>query len=126
MSSVKTDRNHNGFTLVEVIVFLVVVSIVGVMIFTYSMSARHAVDPVRTLDVRNRLQSVMETLVMDYKQRLAAGTLTLAGFRDHAGSVAAGGVSVGTEMVRIQAGDPQVLKITVSLEGQSLCALFTQ
>jgi hypothetical protein len=120
------DVGTQGFTLLEIIIFLIVSSIVGTMLVTYSLSARHAVSPLTSLSIRNRLETGMETVVIAYKKALAEKSLVLSDFRAHAESLSPGGVTISTQMVTLQAGDPSVLKVTVSLEGQSLCALFTQ
>lgn len=119
--------NNKGFTLVELILFLVLASIVGTALFTYSMSSRYGAGSVAAMKTRLELQAAMETVVFTYKKDMSDGSFDLAEFRN---SVVALNlpVTVNTRLEpgMIQAEDPRILKITLSKEGQSIWALFTE
>ncbi|MFH1153086.1 MAG: prepilin-type N-terminal cleavage/methylation domain-containing protein [Pseudomonadota bacterium] len=119
-----TPTHKQGFTLIELIVFIIVASIVFTLISTYSMSSRHSVEPVSILRTRLQLQKSMELLVVGYKQRLAAGSFQPAEFKAFADTSGMEGVAVTTAMVIIQSDDRHMLQVTLSKEGQSVCALF--
>ncbi len=121
------DLDDQGFTLLELILFLVIASIAGTAIFTYSMSTRNSTDLVAVMNTRLELHTAMETLVYTYKEQMTDRTLDLTDFKIFAEN-AGFPVTVNAELKSkmIQEDDPRMLKITLSKEGQSLWALFTE
>jgi len=125
------DPNNRGFTLIELIIFIVVASIVGTALFNFSMSSQHVVTPRAMLSTRLNLQTAMETIVYDYKIRLSTDSLDLAEFKNHAETVNLPGVSGVSVTATLETGtlqddDPRILEIVVSKQGQSLWAFFTE
>lgn len=123
------DRKARGFTLLELILFLILASIAGTMLYTYAAGLNNGLLPVETLRTRLVVQEAMESVVILYKTEILKGSLDLEDFKAKAKVEAEGlGVSCSStlESGMIEPDDPPILKLTVSLGGQSLWALFTQ
>ncbi|MEW5723493.1 MAG: type II secretion system protein [Thermodesulfobacteriota bacterium] len=145
----KTGRpvKASGFTLLEVIVTLIVAGLLAAMIF--NLLSSHAADSTRPVQMARdnlTLYQVMENMTGDYKARLAQGSLaspfSIQDFKTRVENgnnngndpyygdytVQAGYVSVdnATGTVTASAGPTRFLKVTISRDGQSLTAIFTE
>ena len=142
--SVSKHRHPNGFSLIEIIIALLVASLLGTVLIQYmSTSLIKSAEPVIMIQKGYDLNHVMESMTADYKNLLLTATDPLTTFKNYVenGNSAenspyygeAYGVQtkyiafdVGGDEKVPDPGDNQILKVTITLNGQSLTALFTK
>lgn len=118
---------QKGFTLLEVIIFLVIAAIVGSMLVTHvGTSTKYSVEPVLMLNDRNGLQAGMEEINQEYKRRLAAGSLSLSTFKAEFVDLRPLAVASETRLVSIAQGEDPVLMVTLKSGDQNVYALFSE
>ena len=142
--SVSKQRHPNGFSLIEIIIALLVAALLGTVLIQYmSTSLIKSAEPVIMIQKGYSLNQVMESMTADYKNLLLTATDPLTTFKNYVenGNNAenspyygeAYGVQtkyiafdVGGEEKVPDPGDNQILKVTITLNEQSLTALFTK
>ena len=142
--SVSKQRHPNGFSLIEIIIALLVAALLGTVLIQYmSTSLIKSAEPVIMIQKGYSLNHVMESMTADYKNLLLTATDPLTTFKNYVenGNSAenspyygeAYGVQtkyiafdVGGDEKVPDPGDNQILKVTITLNGQSLTALFTK
>jgi len=141
------NLNHRGFTLLEIIVTLTLLAILGGVVLPYFVGGvTRGTKPLEMVRTGMQLTSVMERFTTDYRRLLADGSMpVLATLQTY---IQNGNVDSSTpyyglytpavkfldfdDTTRIEEAAPgtppacKVLKVTVTLNGQSLTALFTE
>ncbi|PQP34192.1 hypothetical protein C6A37_09055 [Desulfobacteraceae bacterium SEEP-SAG9] len=142
--SVSKQRHPNGFSLIEIIIALLVAALLGTVLIQYmSTSLIKSAEPVIMIQKGYSLNQVMESMTADYKNLLLTATDPLTTFKNYVenGNSAenspyygeAYGVQtkyiafdVGGDEKVPDPGDNQILKVTITRNGQSLTALCTK
>jgi len=134
------DRKQNGFTLIEIIIALVCISILAVMMVLFGGNITQSVSPVITLSRSADLQRGMDNITRAYYN--LAPPIThgdLETFRTNLSNyIDAAGVTVDddrTKFIQFDSSNDEVedasagapnLKVTlVNSEGQSVSTIFT-
>ena len=141
--SVSKQRHPNGFSLIEIIIALLVAALLGTVLIQYmSTSLIKSAEPVIMIQKGYSLNHVMESMTADYKNLLLTATDPLTTFKDYvengnnpgsstyygeAYTVQTGYITFngGNEEIDISGGN-LILKVTITLNEQSLTALFTK
>ena len=141
--SLSKHRNPNGFSLIEIIITLLVAALLGTVLIQYmSTSLTKSAESVIMIQKGYALNHVMESMTADYKNLLLTDTDPLTTFKNYVenGNSAENSPYYG-EAYTVQtgyiifnggneeqdlSGDNQILKVTITLNEQSLTALFTK
>jgi prepilin-type N-terminal cleavage/methylation domain-containing protein len=135
-------RNPNGFSLIEIIITLLVAALLGTVLIQYmSTSLTKSAEPVIMIQKGYALNHVMESMTADYKKLLLTDNDPLTTFKNYVENgnstenspyygepygVQTGYITFnGGNEEQDLSGDNQILKVTITLNGQSLTALFT-
>jgi prepilin-type N-terminal cleavage/methylation domain-containing protein len=141
--SLSKYRNPYGFSLIEIIITLLVAALLGTVLIQYmSTSLTKSAEPVIMIQKGYALNHVMESMTADYKNLLLTHTDPLTTFKNYVeNGNNAGNTPYYGEAYEVQtgyitfnggnedqdiSGDNQILKVTITLNGQSLTALFTK
>jgi prepilin-type N-terminal cleavage/methylation domain-containing protein len=132
--SVSKHRHPNGFSLIEIIITLLVASLLGTVLIQYmSTSLTKSAEPVIMLQQGYALNQVMESMTADYKNLLLTDATPLTTFKSNIDGLYYGAEYVPTTgYIGFEGGiegepvDNQILKVTITLNEQSLTALFTK
>jgi len=134
------DRKQNGFTLIEIIIALVCISILAVMMVLFGGNITQSVSPVITLSRSADLQRGMDNITRAYYNlQLPITHADLEDFRANLdANINAAGVTVDddrTKFIQFDSSNDEVedasagapnLKVTlVNSEGQSVSTIFT-
>lgn len=139
------DRRQNGFTLIEIIIALVCISILAVMMVSFGGNITQSVSPVITLSRSADLQRNMDNVTRAYYNlapplpithaSLVTFRANLSNYIDAAGVAAGVDVDAGRTKFIEFSGNVEVddtsanapnLKVTlVNSEGQSVSTIFT-
>jgi len=134
------DRKQNGFTLIEIIIALVCISILAVMMVLFGGNITQSVSPVITLSRSADLQRGMDNITRAYYNlQLPITHADLEDFRANLdANINAAGVTVDDDRTKFiqfdssndeeddTSADAPNLKVTlVNSEGQSVSTIFT-
>jgi prepilin-type N-terminal cleavage/methylation domain-containing protein len=143
MKMVALIRCHRAFTLLEVIVALIVVSIVAAMMIPFLGTAvTRSVDSVISAQNHATLNQVMENITADFKGLYVTDSTPLATLKTNVGAEGsdmnnAYGVyhvitshyisfPSGSSVTEAADASGNVLKVKISYQGYALTALFTK
>lgn len=148
MRNVRKDFSQsNGFTLIEIVVSLIVISIAGAVLIRFAVAAiEQSSGPIYTFQQGLDLAAVMEKITADYKWLLLTDTTPLETFKkrvengnDPSGSPYFGTYDRVTKYITFSRSDTEfhedatacavncnALKITISRGDQHLTTLFTR
>jgi prepilin-type N-terminal cleavage/methylation domain-containing protein len=135
MKPKKTNHpHHDGFTLIEVIVTLVIAAIMGTMLVSLmGKNLTGSAVPVSLVGDQYKIVQEMEKITSEYRNEIKNGTLSdINTFKTYVdGKVYPAGVSVATvlsPLTSTPAGytTQSVLRVTLRSGDQTLQAYFTQ
>jgi len=137
-----SSKHQKGFTLVEILVTLTVAAILGAILFQFlGSSMTQSATPIVLAKQGYRLNRIMEKMASDYKKLLVTDTDPLATFKTHvdngnniASTPYFGDYAIQTSYIVLTggveapdaSGDDRVLKVTLTVDRQSLTVLFTR
>ncbi len=131
----KNDSAHQysqkGFTLLEIIITLVLVSILGAMLVQVMGSGMiQSSVPVTMAQDTFSLNQVMEKITADYRDGVALtqikSDVESGNYGDYTVKTSAYIKFSGVNEIPDASGDNDMLKITISFNDQSLTVLFTE
>ncbi|MCW7754473.1 type II secretion system GspH family protein [Desulfobotulus sp. H1] len=130
--------HKEGFTLIEVIVSLILVSIVGTMLVTFMGTAvTRSADPLLNVQHGHYLNQIMENITADYKILMTENTEPLTELQnridsnqysveEHPYAVIENKRIRFDKNAETEDSGGKVLKVTLSYRGLTLTALFTE
>jgi len=141
-SESKSLARHNGFTLLEVIVTLIVASILGVIFLEFmGTTVQKSYEPINMTRGSLDVSEIIEKMNADYRKHLLLSTDPLAAFKadvengntpspppyygDYSVQTTWIKFSAGTEVVDAS-GENRMLKVKVTFGNRSVTALFTK
>jgi prepilin-type N-terminal cleavage/methylation domain-containing protein len=125
--------NHNGFTLIEVIVTLVVAAILGTLLVSLmGTNLTKSALPISLVGNQYKIVQAMETITSRYREEIKNGTLNLNTFKAAYvdTNTYVDGPATGFITLTSTGGTPyttqQVLRVTLRSGDQSVQTFFTQ
>jgi prepilin-type N-terminal cleavage/methylation domain-containing protein len=126
--------DHDGFTLLEITITIILAAILGTILFQFMGSVlTNSGESVIKVQDGFELSAVMERITADYRELISQDTDPLGTLKTRIDAGLYGTYAGTTSWVTFNgtnedddtSGDHHVLKVTVSIGGQSLTSLFT-
>jgi len=135
-------KNSRGFTLIEVIVSLVVAAVLAAMLAAVvSSNVTRSANPVFAAQSGAYVNSIMENIGADYRKLMSTSSTPLSDLKTKVDALSpdygTGYTAVTKRFTSFPTGTPvqepsttdasgKVLKVTITYQGLSVTALFTQ
>jgi prepilin-type N-terminal cleavage/methylation domain-containing protein len=129
------NNSDKGFSLIEVIVTLILISLLGIMLVSfYQTQIAPSTTPVIMRQQGFTLDGILEKINADYQQLLVSDPNPLAALQTNINAYDYGTYTAATEFIAFDASDNEIscavacriLKVTITIGDQSLTTIFTQ
>ena len=135
-----------GFTILEVVITLIIAGFLGTLLIQLvSTGVTRSAEPVVAVQTGYRLMGIMDRITADYEKSYRAGASTFARFdafkseleggNQEGASPYYGDYTIDTGYITFDAGggevadtgaDPLLLRVRITVDGQSVCAVFAR